>query len=88
MRKFGLAKGLRDRVPQYVSGEWDFLALEVGELAQLLDRQWWRRVWIVQELVLAKNAVIMCGPDEVTWDAIKKRLRDGTYFWARTNFNL
>lgn len=79
IRKFGLGKGLRDRMSQYSSGEWDFLALEVGELAQLLDRKWWRRVWIVQELVLAKKVVIMCGPDEVTWDAIRTRMRDATF---------
>lgn len=78
-RKFGLGKGLRDRVSQSVSGEWDARALEVGELAQLLDRKWWRRVWIVQELVLAKKAVLLCGLDEVPWDAVKTRMRDGAF---------
>lgn len=62
-----------------MSGEWDARALEVGELAQLLDRNWWRRVWIVQELVLAKKAALLCGPDEVPWDAIKMRIRDGAF---------
>ncbi len=78
-RKFGLGKRLRDRVSQSVSGEWDARALEVGELAQLLDRKWWRRVWIVQELVLAKKAVLLCGLDEVPWDAVKTRMRDGAF---------
>ena len=78
-RKFGLGKGLKNRALQSWSGEWDPRALEVGELAQLLDRKWWRRVWIVQEVVLARNAVVMCGPDEVPWENIKKRMRDGAY---------
>lgn len=78
-RKFGLGKGLRDRVSQSVSGEWDARALEVGELAQILYRKWWRRVWIVQELVLAKKAVLLCGLDEVPWDAFKTRMRDGAF---------
>ena len=78
-RKFRLGKGLRDRVSQSVSGEWDARALEVGELAQLLDRKWWRRVWIVQELVLAKKAVLLCVLDEVPWDAVKTRMRDGAF---------
>jgi hypothetical protein len=78
-RKFGLGKGLKSRMSQGLSGEWDPKALEVGELSQLLDRKWWRRVWIVQEVVLARKAVIMCGPDEVPWEAITKRMRDGMY---------
>lgn len=69
-RKFGLGKGLRGRVSQSVSGDWDICALEVGELAQLLDRKWWERAWIVQEMVLIKKAVILCGPGEVPLDAI------------------
>jgi hypothetical protein len=53
---------------------------EIGEVADLLDRVWWRRVWIVQEVVLAKKAILMCGPDQVPWDAVKKRLRaEGVY---------
>ncbi|KAE9363825.1 hypothetical protein N431DRAFT_564401 [Stipitochalara longipes BDJ] len=78
-RKFGLGKGLKNRISQGLTGEWDPKALEVGELAQLLDRKWWRRVWIVQEVVLARKAVIMCGPDEVPWEAITKRMRDDVY---------
>lgn len=38
---------------------------EFGEISQILDRPWWRRVWIVQEIVLARNAIFLCGPDEV-----------------------
>ena len=78
-RKFGLGKDLKSRVSQSWSGEWDVAALEVGELAQLLDRKWWRRVWIVQEVVLARTAVVMCGLDEVPWEALKKRMRNATY---------
>ena len=48
---------------------------ECGEISQLLDRPWWRRIWIVQEVVLAKKAVVHCGPDEVPWDLIRKRIQ-------------
>lgn len=78
-RKFGLGKGLKNRMSQGLSGERDGMALQVVELAQLLDRKGWRRVWIIQEAVLAKKATLMCGPDEVSWAAIAKRLRDGMY---------
>lgn len=36
-------------------------------------------MWIVQEVVLAKKAVIMCSPDEVPWEAIKITIRDVTF---------
>ena len=64
---------------QALSGEWDPTALEVGELAQLLNRKWWHRAWIVQEVVLARKAVIMCGPDEVPWESFAKRVRDDVF---------
>ena len=46
---------------------------EYGEISEILTRPWWRRVWIVQEAVLAKQAVLRCGTDEVSWERIKKR---------------
>ncbi|EGY23525.1 uncharacterized protein VDAG_04963 [Verticillium dahliae VdLs.17] len=35
----------------------------------LLKRAWFSRIWIVQELHLAKNAVFLCGRDEMTREA-------------------
>ncbi|EEY20312.1 conserved hypothetical protein [Verticillium alfalfae VaMs.102] len=35
----------------------------------LLNRAWFSRIWIVQELHLAKNAVFLCGRDEMTREA-------------------
>lgn len=34
----------------------------------ILKRAWFRRVWIVQELVLPSNVVIACGRTEIGWD--------------------
>ncbi|KAI1736411.1 heterokaryon incompatibility protein-domain-containing protein [Xylaria scruposa] len=34
----------------------------------LLSRPWWTRVWVVQELALAKKACIRCDSDEITWE--------------------
>ncbi|KAK4220784.1 heterokaryon incompatibility protein-domain-containing protein [Podospora fimiseda] len=31
-------------------------------LADLLDRPWWKRVWVIQEATLAKKTIIHCGP--------------------------
>ncbi|CVL03640.1 uncharacterized protein FMAN_15080 [Fusarium mangiferae] len=49
-----------------------------GEVRELLDRPWWRRTWIIQEVVLAKNIQILCGAEVVTWDLVAslfKRLK-------------
>ena len=37
-------------------------------LANLLGRSWFRRIWVVQELVCAKNAIITCGNHEMEWE--------------------
>ncbi|WKT52850.1 Heterokaryon incompatibility [Fusarium oxysporum f. sp. vasinfectum] len=49
-----------------------------GEVRELLDRPWWRRTWIIPEVVLAKHIQIICGDEVVTWDtmaSLLKRLR-------------
>ncbi|CAG8958443.1 hypothetical protein HYFRA_00011120 [Hymenoscyphus fraxineus] len=31
-------------------------------LYHMLRRSWWRRIWIIQEMVAARNAIVFCGP--------------------------
>lgn len=38
-------------------------SVELSDLSLLLTRPWFRRIWIVQELVLTPRAVIQCGSD-------------------------
>lgn len=40
-----------------------------GEVRELLDRPWWTRTWIIQEAVLARELVVMCGGETVTWES-------------------
>lgn len=54
------------------SGEWikDSLltrnnSTEWRALYHVLRRSWWRRIWIIQEMVAAKDAMIYCGSDEL-----------------------
>ncbi|KAH7336557.1 heterokaryon incompatibility protein-domain-containing protein [Rhexocercosporidium sp. MPI-PUGE-AT-0058] len=35
-------------------------------------RDYWRRMWIVQEIVTGKNISVYCGADELTWDEVLK----------------
>ena len=60
-RKNGLSRSLGDRYAAIAAGELNIKEMENGEAAQLLDRPWWQRVWVVQEIVLAKRAVVVCG---------------------------
>jgi hypothetical protein len=34
----------------------------------LIDQDWWGRLWVVQEVVLAKsNPIMICGPSSLPW---------------------
>ncbi|KAH7124445.1 hypothetical protein EDB81DRAFT_765804 [Dactylonectria macrodidyma] len=41
-------------------------------LGELLQREWWDRAWILQEITLARRALVVCGPYAVDWDRIIK----------------
>ncbi len=41
----------------------------------LLKRPWFQRAWIVQELVLAPNVLILCGRSELDWDQFFEALK-------------
>jgi hypothetical protein len=40
---------------------------EWNALLALMQRDWFSRRWIVQEIALAKDAVILCGNDSIKW---------------------
>jgi hypothetical protein len=37
-------------------------------LGDLLQRPWWTRAWIVQEVVVSNNAIIVCGDFALSWN--------------------
>ncbi|KAH6613086.1 heterokaryon incompatibility protein-domain-containing protein [Boeremia exigua] len=39
-------------------------------IAKLFERQYWRRAWVVQEIVLAKELVVIFGDNEFRWDEL------------------
>ncbi|KAK5636467.1 hypothetical protein RRF57_012179 [Xylaria bambusicola] len=41
----------------------------------LLRRDWFRRVWIIQEVAFARSAVVLCGRDSMTWDSFIHAVR-------------
>jgi hypothetical protein len=36
-------------------------------IASLLSRSWFERLWVRQEISLARDAIVMCGPQSVPW---------------------
>lgn len=38
-----------------------------NNLGRLLERKWFRRIWIVQEIVLARDIMVLCGKESVPW---------------------
>lgn len=56
MEKLGL--------PRFPSSEWE-------ALARLFERPYFRRLWVVQELVVSADAVAWCGRQSVQWALIE-----------------
>lgn len=61
VRKASIAHVIRN---ECFKGHW----LALGEIFQ---REWWHRVWTIQEAVLGSDIRLICGPFAVKWDKIK-----------------
>ncbi|PMD34559.1 HET-domain-containing protein [Hyaloscypha variabilis F] len=48
-----------------------FDAEEFLAICNLLNRDWFGRLWIWQEARLAKNATILCGTESIPWAAVR-----------------
>lgn len=46
-------------------------------LAELANRSYWSRMWIVQELVLAQHVQILCGRHRISWAEFTAALKSG-----------
>ncbi|KAK3385636.1 heterokaryon incompatibility protein-domain-containing protein [Podospora didyma] len=47
----------------------------LGRLFTTALRPWWKRIWVVQEVALAREVVICCGAGAVLWDTLHDLLR-------------
>jgi hypothetical protein len=57
-------------LPKQSPSDNDILHEEFNWIGPLYERCYWRRVWIVQELVLAKSIVVCCGDKSIDFDDI------------------
>lgn len=40
-------------------------------ISALCDCAYWSRLWVLQEIVLASNIVVLCGPETCKWEAFE-----------------
>ena len=65
-------KGVSNEAATWLQLQQDFLP----PVMNLFARDWWRRKWIIQELVRAKSAVLVCGEQHLEWASIRRNLTD------------
>ena len=49
---------------------------------KIFQRTYFTRVWMVQEIVLAKQVKVLCGPHELPWSAVEK----SSHFFSTTGW--
>jgi hypothetical protein len=49
--------------------------LDIVAIWNFFRREWWHRVWVIQEAVLARDALVVCGSHIIQWADIVKALK-------------
>jgi hypothetical protein len=61
LRKYSMLWGPESAQAKDKSTVWE-------SIDRLWDRPYWKRTWIFQEIVLAKNVLLMCGKATLPWN--------------------
>lgn len=64
------SKGLSKEAIEWLS----YQQTHLMHLLHFFARRWWSRKWVIQEVVQAKEALIICGQEEISWAAISSYL--------------
>jgi hypothetical protein len=51
----------------------------VEALQKFLQRAWWKRIWVFQEVVVATSALMMCGQTTMSWSDFHQAAGMGAY---------
>ena len=59
-------------------------------LTSLLDRPYWRRLWIIQEISVAINVQVLCGHANMSLDDLKRSISrcQSSPYWQQNNENV
>ncbi|POS69371.1 HET domain-containing protein [Diaporthe helianthi] len=58
-------------------------------LVEVLQRSYWNRIWMFQEVVLATDAIVHCGSHEAPWSSFKwlHQVTSENSFWEEFEFD-
>ncbi|CAG8981965.1 hypothetical protein HYALB_00004828 [Hymenoscyphus albidus] len=58
-------------------------------LVHLFGCQYWWRIWVIQEIALAKKATVFCGDESIPWEELDRtKLRADTNSWRSSGLQL
>ena len=80
---FSQSRMSSDRAAKRLDGRWITEPL-VNAFKNLMQRPWWKRIWCVQEIVLAQKAAIVCGRRSLPWETFLVSSRN--YFKHRDRY--
>ncbi|KAK3172122.1 hypothetical protein OEA41_004207 [Lepraria neglecta] len=43
----------------------------IRALKALFSRRWFRRTWVIQEIAASRDAIVVCGSHQLSWDAMR-----------------
>lgn len=70
-------------LPESDSGTWK-------DVWELLSRPWFKRLWIIQEVILSEDAWVVCGSHSSSWkklsDACCRLQESGVSYWLTSKF--
>lgn len=73
-REIGFMQTLYDTSDPWAQGKplGDDRERKLRAIIRLFTRRYWRRAWVVQEMALARNLFVRCGPDHIAWGDLQK----------------
>ena len=76
---FALLEQLADEVCLHRIGYFhdkEYWLAIMGALDRIMHARWWFRIWVVQETVLARGALVMRGPQTISWDKLSQAAKN------------
>lgn len=57
-------------------GRLDSPNVDIPRVAKIFDRQWWRRMWTLQDgLAGSKDSLLLCGDRQIAWETVIQDIR-------------
>jgi hypothetical protein len=52
-------------------------------LRSIAKRPYWQRLWVLQEVILARDLLFFCGKGSLNWNLLKRLYDSAGYMWSR-----